>query len=734
MTIQQRDSIKQIDELIIANQELSFQNDEKEKKLAALIIANSDLKKAGEKIIKTKRLYLIISQVNQLIVHTTDEQTLFKEICNLSIELGKFSMSWIGIVNEKTKKIIPVAHCGKEHGYLSEIKAISVDAIPAGMGPSGIAFREGKHSVCNDIENNPEMAPWKTEALIRGYSSSIALPIKKKGKVMGIFSLYAPVPNFFDEREIALLDVIAGDISFGLDYFENEKQRIITEKELTEKEFFLRESQKVGKIGSYKTNFITGYWKSSETLDNIFGIDQNYDRSIAGWMNIIHPDDQQKMDEYLRLEVIGIQKPFDKEYRIVRINDNQTRWVHGQGDVKFDNTGNVTELIGTIQDITERIKAEEKLKETANRLSIAAEIAKLGYWELDLTNGIFTFTDQFYAIFKTTAEIVGGYTMTPDRYSELFIFPADRALVSVEIERFIRSVNQDNHHKLEHRINYATGEFGYISVNLFTSKDAEGRTVKTFGISQDITDLKKAELLLEQLNKNLEQKALELEASNNELEQFAYVASHDLQEPLRMVSSFLQLLEKRIAGQLDETTKKYIDFAVDGADRMKRLIQDLLEFSRAGIRKEPFTQVDCNEVLNTVSKFYELAIHETGAMLHIKSLPVIKGDPTQVQQLFQNLVGNALKYCKVRPPEIEVGYENKNNYWQFYVKDNGIGIDPKFFDKIFIMFQRLHNRIEYSGTGIGLSICKKIVALHGGSIWVESGVGKGSTFYFTIAK
>ena len=113
---------------------------------------------------------------------------------------------------------------------------------------------------------------------------------------MGIFSLYAPVPNFFDEREIALLDVIAGDISFGLDYFENEKQRIITEKELTEKEFFLRESQKVGKIGSYKTNFITGYWKSSETLDNIFGIDQNYDRSIAGWMNIIHPDDQQKMD------------------------------------------------------------------------------------------------------------------------------------------------------------------------------------------------------------------------------------------------------------------------------------------------------------------------------------------------------------------------------------------------------------------------------------------------------
>ncbi len=272
---------------------------------------------------------------------------------------------------------------------------------------------------------------------------------------------------------------------------------------------------------------------------------------------------------------------------------------------------------------------------------------------------------------------------------------------------------------------------------------------------RDITERKKAEKAIIRLNETLEKRAAELQDSNEELESFAYVASHDLQEPLRMVSSFLQLLEKKLGTDLDETTKQYIYFAVDGAERMKKLIHDLLEYSRVSSSKENSTNVDCNEVISTVRNFYNLRLLEENASLHIKPLPVIKAVQPQIQQLFQNLIDNALKYRSNKPAEIEVGCTENNGYWQFYVKDNGIGIDPKFFDKIFIIFQRLHSKTEYSGTGIGLAVCKKIVETHGGKIWVEpayansrrpkpmaadeasagkSEPGKGSTFYFTIPK
>lgn len=201
-----------------------------------------------------------------------------------------------------------------------------------------------------------------------------------------------------------------------------------------------------------------------------------------------------------------------------------------------------------------------------------------------------------------------------------------------------------------------------------------------------------------------------------------------------MVSSFLQLLKKRYGDRLDAKADQYIHYAVDGAERMKALILDLLEYSRVGSGKEAFGDVDIAVVLKEVSAIFEERIGIAGARIDIGEMPVVWGDKGQLAQLFQNLLSNALKYHSDRVPVIRIRAKEAGACWQFAVEDNGIGIDPQFFDKIFIIFQRLHTKTDYSGTGIGLAICKKIVERHGGRIWVESVPEQGSTFYFTIAK
>ena len=254
-----------------------------------------------------------------------------------------------------------------------------------------------------------------------------------------------------------------------------------------------------------------------------------------------------------------------------------------------------------------------------------------------------------------------------------------------------------------------------------------GIPVRMSGVCFDITEMKKgAEKVLFELNEDLLR-------SNKELEQFAYVASHDLQEPLRMVSSFTQLLSQRYKDKLDQDAQDFIQFAVDGAIRMQILINDLLDYSRIGTRGKNFSQVDMHTVLGQVVSNLNLKIQEKNALVTNDELPEVFADEGQMVQLFQNLIGNALKFCK-SSPRIHIDAKEENEHYLFSVRDNGIGIEEQYFDKIFQIFQRLHPRDEYGGTGIGLAICKRIIERHGGKIWVESKPGKGSRFYFTILK
>ena len=255
-------------------------------------------------------------------------------------------------------------------------------------------------------------------------------------------------------------------------------------------------------------------------------------------------------------------------------------------------------------------------------------------------------------------------------------------------------------------------------------------------LEQRVAELQRAESELKGLNEDLEKRVLdrtlELRRSNEDLEQFAYVASHDLQEPLRMITNYLQLLRQRYKDKLDAGADDFIGFALDGSKRMHQLIHDLLTYSRVGTHGKEFVPTDCAQALANALANLRVAIEESRAEITHDPLPTVKGDEVQLMQLFQNLIGNAVKFRGEAVPKIHLGVQRSGAEWEFSVRDNGIGIAPEDFQRIFVVFQRLHSREKYPGTGIGLSVCKKIVERHGGRIWVESKPGQGTTFHFTL--
>ena len=252
---------------------------------------------------------------------------------------------------------------------------------------------------------------------------------------------------------------------------------------------------------------------------------------------------------------------------------------------------------------------------------------------------------------------------------------------------------------------------------------------------KDVSERKINEIQLKELNENLKKQARELSISNAELEQFAFVASHDLQEPLRMVTSFLGQIEKKYSPIIDGRGKQYINFATDGAKRMRQIILDLLDFSKVGALEDDLQEINVSKLIKEITALYRKQIEEMHAIVECGDLPMVNFYSTPLRQVFQNLISNGLKYYRPgTPPKLMISAEENPDHWQFSIKDNGIGIDEEYFDKIFIIFQRLHNNSQYSGTGMGLAITKKIIENMGGKIWLESEEGAGSTFHFTIFK
>lgn len=396
----------------------------------------------------------------------------------------------------------------------------------------------------------------------------------------------------------------------------------------------------------------------------------------------------------------------------------------------LDEPSTIERTVNLLHVLLENKLAQENIRLSNQRYDLITKATNDIIWEWDMVKGLMIKANAGFSDFFGTEP--GQLALSFNAWKKL-LHPDD--FYRVISKRNLALRNHDNPYwEDEFRMVNLSGKYNFFYHKAYIIRDDSGKAIRLIGATQNITRRKEDEALMIELNNRLKQRADELAASNVELERFAYVASHDMQEPLRMITSFLQLFKKKYQDQIDETAEQYLHFVMDGADRMKRLITDLLEYSRIGSNKGVLEPIDTAALMQEVEEVFVNRIAECEATIICKELPVIRGNKTQLFQLFQNLIGNALKYVGNEKPVVIVQGQEEEQQFLFSVSDNGIGIKPMFFEKIFVLFQRLHHKHQYGGTGIGLSVCKKIVEKHGGKIWVTSEPDKGSTFYFTISK
>ncbi|MEZ2227023.1 MAG: PAS domain S-box protein [Microcoleus sp.] len=430
------------------------------------------------------------------------------------------------------------------------------------------------------------------------------------------------------------------------------------------------------------------------------------------WKQIVHPDDVEMLmlaeremliSGKVEVEARGVRKDglfFYNQITMVKADDEQ---------------GIFNGYHCFMKDITERKLTERALQESEFRYRQIVELAEEGIWVID-SNARTTYVNHAMARML-------GYTESEMLGRRIFDFmdEQEQQLTSQYVERRKQGISEKHESKLKSK----NGKDVWTYISTSPVMDEFGCMLSSCALVYNVTDRKQVEQQMLQLTENLKR-------SNEELEQFAYVASHDLQEPLRAVTSYTQLLAQRYQGNLDAKADKYINHIVDGASRMQQLINDLLAYSRLGTRAQEFEIADCNAAVEQSLCNLQIAIAEKQAIITKDVMPTVMADEFQLVQLFQNLIGNAIKFCREEVPIIHITAIIQDDEWLFSVRDNGIGIDPEYADRIFIIFGRLHSRREYLGTGIGLAMCKRIVERHRGRIWVESWPEEGATFYFTI--
>ncbi len=485
-------------------------------------------------------------------------------------------------------------------------------------------------------------------------------------------------------------------------YFRDITDRKKREKELERTRELLEKAESIADVGGWEidTNTREAFW--TEHLFEILEIPDDEEPSLDEALDVYHKEDRPIIENAVE-EALDSGESFDVEARF-RLPDGEVRWLHVKGDPNVDNR-EVTLLRGAVQDITKRKERERELQRVRDRMEFALNATDAVVWDWDVENDEVSFYPSAESLYGTTVE-------TWEDFFDI-VHPEDRQGVQQGIEKALET-GEPKHEEI--RI-VRDGEVRWIEAPGHPVQDDDGLT-RVVGVARDITERKTY--------------GRKLKESNERLEQFAYAVSHDLQEPLRMVSSYLQLIEDRYVDELDETGREFIEFAVDGADRMRTMIEGLLEYSRIETEGDSFEPVDLNAVLEDVLADLQFQIEETDAEITTENLPAIEGDASQLRQLFQNLLGNALEYSGAEPPRVRVSATWAGDERVLSISDEGIGIDHEDQDRIFEVFQRLHTQEEHTGTGIGLALCKRIVERHEGEIWVDSEPDEGATFSVSL--
>ena len=508
----------------------------------------------------------------------------------------------------------------------------------------------------------------------------------------------------------------AGRPQYEIAVFDDVTARKRAEEALRESEERFRQTFELAASGMAHVTLDGHFLRVNSALCQILGYSREelIGRSVK---EVSHPEDRDATDADRSLVRRGELSKAEIEKRYLR-KDGTAVWVDLAIALVRDAKGAPEYEIAILDDISARKALDAALRDKTELLQLGQAAARMIILDYDIRADRLTWSDSPEWL-RGPLPADGNYPPFKEQ-----VHPEDR-------ERFIlartAAIDTLQPGSQEYRVVRTDGHVLWVLARHQMLADAGGRAHRMLVALIDITERKRAEAALREAHE-------ELQRSNSELEQFAYVASHDLQEPLRMVSSYTQLLLRRFGERFDGDSREFMGYIVDGAARMKQLIEDLLAYSRVGTRGKEFHEVEVEEAVRRAVANLRAAIDEAGAAVTWDPLPAVLADELQLTQLFQNLVGNALKFRSASVPRISVQAKEHESGWHFTVADNGIGIEPQYFERIFMVFQRLHNKADYPGTGIGLAICKKVVERHGGRIWVESRPGEGSAFHFTLPK
>ncbi len=612
---------------------------------------------------------------------------------------------WCGVeLLEETGALRQVAMAHRDPGKVALAREYRQKYPPDMQAATGLArvLRTGKSELVPEIPArliDEAPVPEAQKALLRSLQihSYIAAPLIARGRTLGAITfVYAESGRRFSPEDLPLVEALADRAAMAID-----------------NAMLLRESRRwaermdvateAGRLGAWEWDIAGGKVTWSPALERIHGLPVgSFDGTFEMYQSDIHPDDKERVLRHLQALLRERRRDHHISYRIIR-PDGQVRWLEASGQLLSNAQGEPQRLLGVCTDVTDRLLAEDNARALAAEQAARAEAERARARTQRILESI---TDPFFVIGEDGAV---AYANGPARSLLKGLEPLRAQLEAARHAGEALAVEAKD--ELLER---------WFQVNAYP---AAGQLSV---YCRDITQQKMAE-------RALAAHAEELSRSNSELQQFAYVASHDLQEPLRMVASYTQLLARRYQGKLDADADQFIQYAVEGVRRMQELINDLLSYSRVGTLGRALVALPLSQAAEQALRNVRSALDESGARVEIDGLPNVRGDASQLTQLFQNLFANAVKFRGDEAPHIRVTAQVEGDSVRVTVRDNGIGIAPEYSERVFVIFQRLHTRQEYPGNGIGLAICKKIIERHGGRIWVESQPGEGAAFHFTLS-